>query len=111
MADIISIYPASVVASPADTDVVYGAADPAGTPADALFTISSLRQSLYPAFTAPVDGDYAWINQGGASVTVNANGSICLYAPATGDSLRVRKKAAPATPYTMTAGFMATGNQ
>lgn len=61
----------------------------------------------WPAFTAPVNGDFAWINQGGASVTVNANGGIYLAAPAnTGDSLRVRKKSAPATPYTITAAIL-----
>lgn len=62
--------------------------------------------SLYPSFTAPVDGDFAWINQGSASVTVNANGGIHLICPASAtDSLRVRKKSAPATPYTITAAF------
>lgn len=60
---------------------------------------------IYP-MTAPVDGDFAWINQGGASVATT-NGGIYLLAPAeTGLNLRIRKKAAPATPYTITAAFL-----
>ena len=56
--------------------------------------------------TAPVDGDYAWINQGSSTVT-DSGGGIYLYTPAaSGNSLRIRKKSAPSTPYTITAGFM-----
>ncbi len=63
--------------------------------------------AIYPAFTAPVDGDFAWINQGSATVTVNGNGGIRLRAPANATtSMRVRKKAAPSTPYTITACFL-----
>lgn len=65
----------------------------------------TLWQAFGPigAFTEPIDGDYAWINQGGASVSA-ASGGILLTAPATaGDSLRIRKKAAPAAPYVLTA--------
>lgn len=69
---------------------------------------------VFPSFTAPVDGDFAWINQGTATVTTNANGGICLYTPKTAnDQLRIRKKTAPATPYTITACIipaMATDN-
>ena len=57
-------------------------------------------------FTVPVDGDFAWINQGGASVSA-VNGGIFLRAPATADSsLRIRKKTAPITPYTITAAVL-----
>jgi Collagen triple helix repeat (20 copies) len=60
---------------------------------------------LYP-LTAPVDGDFAWINQGGASVDTT-KGGIYLEVPAgAGENNRIRKKAAPATPYTITAGFI-----
>jgi hypothetical protein len=60
---------------------------------------------IFP-LTAPVDGDFAWVNQGGASVTTT-NGGIALRAPATsGTSFRIRKKSAPATPYTITAWFL-----
>jgi hypothetical protein len=56
--------------------------------------------------TAPVNGDFAWINQGSATVSANASG-IGLVIPASSAlSLRIRKKAAPSTPYTITAGFM-----
>jgi hypothetical protein len=53
--------------------------------------------------TEPVDGDFAWINQGGASVSIT-NGGIYLSSPASASTnLRIRKKAAPSTPYTITA--------
>lgn len=59
--------------------------------------------------TLPVDGDFAWINQGGASVDAT-KGAIYLLAPAVaGDQLRIRKKAAPATPYTITACLQPLG--
>jgi hypothetical protein len=49
---------------------------------------------------------FAWINQGGASVSTT-NGGIYLSAPAnSGDSWRVRKKSAPSTPYTVTVGLL-----
>lgn len=44
-----------------------------------------------------------WVNQGSATVTTT-NGGIYLYDPANeGVSYRIRKKAAPSTPYTITA--------
>ena len=64
----------------------------------------------------PVDGDFAWINQETATVTAENNG-ITLTTPASaGHDIRLRKKAAPATPYTITAlihplmGEHASGN-
>lgn len=60
---------------------------------------------IFP-LTAPVDGDFAWVNQGGASVNA-ASGGIHLLGPAgVSASVRVRKKAAPATPWTLTAAFI-----
>lgn len=60
---------------------------------------------IFP-FTAPVDGDFAWINQGGASVTTT-NGGIYLAGPAgAGNNLRIRKKAAPSAPYKIEAAFL-----
>jgi len=57
-------------------------------------------------FTDPIDGDFAWINQGGASVSTT-KGSIYLSAPATaGVSMRTRKKSAPGTPYTITTAML-----
>lgn len=58
---------------------------------------------IYGPFTAPVDGDFAWINQGSATVTTT-NGGILLASPhSASDNHRIRKKSAPATPYTITA--------
>ena len=60
---------------------------------------------LFPC-TPPVDGDFSWVNQGGASVDTTYGG-IYLLAPAnSGESLRIRIKTAPATPYTVTAAFL-----
>jgi hypothetical protein len=60
---------------------------------------------MFP-FTAPNDSAFAWVNQGGATLTT-ANGGIFLNGPAAATSnLRIRKKAAPATPYTITAAFL-----
>lgn len=60
---------------------------------------------LFP-LTAPVDGDFAWINQGSASVSTT-NGGIYLLAPAlAGGNWKIRKKAVPAAPYTLTIGFL-----
>lgn len=71
-------------------------------------TNAMLAYPLYPSFTAPVDGDFAWINQGGASVSVNANAGIFLRAPAgSGVNIRLRKKSAPgSTPYTVTIALL-----
>lgn len=55
--------------------------------------------------TKPVDGSYAWINQGSATVATT-NGGIYITAPVgAGTNLRIRKKAQPATPYTITVLF------
>jgi hypothetical protein len=61
---------------------------------------------LFP-FTLPVDGDFAWINQdAGGSVDATKGGIYLLAAPVGGDNLRIRIKAAPATPYTITAAIL-----
>jgi hypothetical protein len=77
-----------------------------GTTTSLTITASGSAGSLYPAPTIPVDGDFAWITQDGASTTVNGNGGISLTKPAhSGLSVAIRKKAAPATPYTLTAAL------
>ncbi len=63
---------------------------------------------IYP-FTPPVDSDFAWVNQGSATVTTT-NGGIFLRAPvASAANYRIRKKAAPSTPYTITVAITPTG--
>lgn len=57
------------------------------------------------AMTPPVSGDFAWVNQGSATVTTT-NGGIHLYSPGSATvNLRIRKKAITA-PYTVTAYVM-----
>lgn len=61
---------------------------------------------ISPALTPPVNGDFAWINQGGATVTADKD-AVVFFEAGQGNttSVRIRKKAAPATPYTITAMF------
>lgn len=62
---------------------------------------------IYP-MTLPVDGDFAWINQGSATVDAT-KGGIFLYGPAAAAfNLRIRKKA-KSPPYTITAAFTMIG--
>ena len=77
------------------------------------FVVNHDNGSVYGSFgpvfklTPPVDGDFAWVNQGSATVVATAN-TIRLNSPS-GDSsfnYRCRVKTAPATPYTITAAFM-----
>lgn len=57
----------------------------------------------WAAPSKPALSNFAWINQGTATAAENGDG-IYLLAPAvSGDNLRVLKKSAPATPYTITA--------
>jgi len=56
-------------------------------------------------FTSPVDGDFSWVNQGGASVDTTYGG-IYLLAPANAaTNLRCRVKSAPTPPYEIVIGF------
>lgn len=54
----------------------------------------------------PVIGaDFAWVNQGTASVT-DANGISYLSAPTSTTNVRLRQKTQPATPFTITAAVI-----
>lgn len=68
------------------------------------------RFTNYKNLFLPVDGEFAWVNQGTAtSVTNYQDGSISLTAPATaGDSVRARVRIAPATPWSVVALFAPT---
>lgn len=57
----------------------------------------------------PVNGDFSWLNQGSATISVSArDGSLFLKCPLhNSDSCKIRKKAAPSTPYTIIAAFEA----
>lgn len=56
---------------------------------------------LFP-MTPPVDGDFAWVNQGAASVDSTYGGVYLLDPAAANNHARMRVKAAPGTPYTIT---------
>lgn len=65
----------------------------------------TLWQSWGPSFplVQPINSDFTWVNQGGASVTEDGGG-IYLDAPIdASERYRVRVKTAPSPPYTLTA--------
>lgn len=100
--------------TPANEDLLYIVDDPSGTPLSKKVTVANLAavvgSKIWPAFTSIVDGDYAWINQSSATKTVNANGGVYLTnTHSIGDGnqdVMIRKKSAPATPYTITAALL-----
>ncbi len=63
---------------------------------------------LPPNIKTPVNGDFSWTAQGDASVEVTSGGIYLTSTTGGGGSynLRVRRKSAPSTPYTITAGFL-----
>jgi hypothetical protein len=80
-------------------------------PSDSFYILRDTSAALVPwgpiyPMTLPVDGDFAWVNQGGASVTATSGGLYLLAPAGAGDNFRIRIKTAPATPYTITAGFV-----
>lgn len=61
--------------------------------------------SIFP-MTEPVSGDFAWINQGGATISTTNGGVFLSIGSASGSNLRIRKKAAPSTPYHIILSFI-----
>lgn len=62
------------------------------------------------SFTPPVDSDFTWINQGGATTTT-VGSSVVLSIPASGTkNNRMRVRSPPATPWTFTAYFRGTSD-
>jgi len=56
-------------------------------------------------YTAPVAGDFTWVNQGSASIDSSGDG-LLLTCPATAAlNFRLQTITAPATPYTITAAL------
>lgn len=106
----LSEYPRSTVI--ADTDGLYKIKLVDTVPVSEIITLDQFQRNLGPSaiLTPPVDANFAWVNQGAATVTLGKFG-IALMAPFSGAgtrSLRIRDKAAPATPYTITVGLMCT---
>lgn len=93
---------ASPPGSPASGDLWF--------PSDSFYTFRYSGSAWIPwvngvQATLPIDGDFSWVNQGSASVDAS-KGGIYLLGPASGSvNVRARVKSAPATPYTITAGF------
>lgn len=89
---------AGILYLPNDGQVIYRDSGSALTPWGPIFP-----------FTAPVNGDFSWVNQGSASVSTTHSG-ISLAEPSGGSgNLKLRVKSAPATPYTIKAAFQAIG--
>lgn len=49
-----------------------------------------------------IDGDFAWLNQGGATLDVTRGGAFLLAPAVSGDNVRARIKTLPSAPYTIT---------
>jgi hypothetical protein len=63
---------------------------------------------LLPLSRPPALSGFAWVNQG-TSTASESKGAIELVIPGnSGDNLRILKKSAPATPYSISAAFLAT---
>jgi hypothetical protein len=71
------------------------------------WTSIQIERPSLGVLTKPIDSGFAWINQGSASI-VTTRGGLLLSCVSNGGafSSRVRKKAAPSTPYTITACFV-----
>lgn len=68
--------------------------------------IASQADPSFVALTPPIDANFAWVNQGSATIDTS-NGGIYVSGPATaGVDLHIRVMTAPATPYVVTALFM-----
>jgi len=57
----------------------------------------------------PVDGDFAWVNETGVTKTTDGGTITLAFTTAGADNLRLRAKAAPSTPYTITAALLQNG--
>lgn len=54
--------------------------------------------------TPPVDASFAWVNQGGASVSTTSGAVVLTIPAAGGQNMRLRTMAMPARPFTLTVG-------
>ena len=63
-------------------------------------------QIMQPTPTKPVVSDFAWINQGTATAVDDPEGIYLNALAAAAHDLKILKKAAPSTPYTITALFL-----
>lgn len=60
---------------------------------------------LWPV-VPPVLASFSWVNQGGATIDDSTGPHILFCPAAASDNLRLRVKAAPAAPYTLTVGLI-----
>lgn len=87
--------------------ITAGAAGRLFLPSDAPYLVRDNESALQyfgpmRKVVPPVNGDFAWINQGSATVST-ANGGVYISDPVNASlSMRIRKKSAPSTPYTVT---------
>lgn len=83
-------------------------------PSDGLSLYRSTGSALVPwgpiyPFTAPVDGDFSWINQGSATKTTTYGGVIIQAGADASFNVHARVKAAPSTPYHIEIAFLLIG--
>lgn len=61
---------------------------------------------IFP-MTPPISGDFAWINQGSATISTT-NGGIYISQPSGAELVHIQKKTKPSTTFTITAAFVGT---
>lgn len=59
--------------------------------------------------TEPDLNSFAWVNQGTATTDITKGGIFLLAPAAANNNMRILKKAAPSTPYTITIAFISCG--
>ena len=64
---------------------------------------------IFP-MTPPVSGDFAWVNQGSASITTTYGGVYMIVPYGSSPNHRFMKKSAPSTPYIITAAILPGGH-
>lgn len=74
-------------------------------PSSKRLTVSDLTKNFGPnnLLTPPIDAQFTWVNQAGASVSSSDVGIAMIIPAGGGDSWRCREKIAPTPPYTITA--------
>jgi hypothetical protein len=95
----------TLISAVAFEDLLYVVDDPGGTPASRKATVQDLYNGLM-GYTPPVSGDFSWVNQGDATLSTARGWMAISEAVDAGLNLRLRVKAAPATPYTITTASL-----
>jgi hypothetical protein len=102
-----SIIYSSAWASPPATPVIGDLWIPTNSPYTARYSGSAWVYFLDGVqVVLPVSADFSWANQGSATIDTSNGGVFLKMAVGAGDNWRLRIKAVPTPPYTVTAAFI-----